>query len=1114
VIEALAPELERAMRELGRQSPPTHYLAYEVYDRATLTLRASEGGFETTDLNRRRTLDVDVRVGTRERDSGTAAPTRTPRPPELLPIEDDPVALRAEAWSTTLSRHREAVSRLARLEGKAKPDAAKDKDDKPLPPAEAEPQAGEPTADPDARNGGLGFTSEKPVTHIEPFLSLDVDRAHWEPRLRAASLRLREAAHVIDSSVALHATSLNRSFVSSEGARVQTGDQWIFVTLFARTLAPDGDVIDVQRQLHARRSARLPDDAALDGLVSEMLAEVEELRRAPAGDTFDGPALLEGRAAGVFMHEVIGHRMEAEKVADDNYGQTFTRKLGQEIMPGFLSVYDDPTVTALGDVDLAGAYRFDDEGVPAQRARLVEAGVLRGFLQGRTPVPGSTRSNGHGRREEGFPIFARQGALITEPSVALSREQLRAELLAEARRQGRPYGIYVAGIHSGVTHTAVTGGQSVTLRPTRLYRVYTDGRPDERIRSVHLIGTPLTLLSQVLAAGDDYAAFNGGCGSGSGMVPLSSISPSLLVRQVELQRVRSARSRPPLVERPTGKAAAGVTATAAPADDASVRQAMETEMKRSMTGLKGPNTEPPRYLSYTVTDAEFAYGAAAFGGVTAADLDRQRNLRIDIRVGDDKGDSGNFFDPDLGPSALGAPRRLSFEDDPLTLRLGLWQATDEAFRRATRLLGRKRAALAAQATASEAQPADWSPAPPRKNTWSAKGANEPLDPVKLAELARALSSELRAFPELHESRVAALHHRVRQRVLTSDGAWKDERRSYLVIQVNAATQAEDGMPLQNTVAFDAAAPSALPSLDKMQQAVRQLGAELTANRTAKIPDAGSAVVMFEGRAAAQLIRQVLSGAFSGTAAAKVGTSASRTPSAAGSDTASFFGDKLGQRIAPGFVNVVDDPAGKDNVRRGLFGSYAADDEAIAPQRVNLVSKGVLTDLLMSRTPGKKRARSNGHGRSVVNGGAVRGGAGVLVVSAGKAALPDAALGARALKEARGAVPVYVVRNLVPGPAPRPLVIERVSPGGKRELVRGLSFTNLGPRTLKDVVAMGRTPYVYNFLGARTPGEGGAPATVVAPTIVVTDVEVRSDGRAHRRPPVYPHPSFGTNVSSR
>lgn len=218
-------------------------------------------------------------------------------------------------------------------------------------------------------------------------------------------------------------------------------------------------------------------------------------------------------------------------------------------MPAFMRVYDDPTLRRVEGIELNGHYLFDDEGVPAQRADLVVDGVLRTFLMSRSPTRGITRSNGHGRREMGRPIVARQGNLIVDPSVRVPVPELKSRLLAEVRRQRAPYGLRFREVEGGYTTTDRDSPQAFKVLPVVVYRVYPDGR-EELVRGVDLEGTPLTSLSTILAAGDDFEVFNGHCGAESGWVPVSAASPSLLVEKIEVTRKPKDQGRPPILPPP------------------------------------------------------------------------------------------------------------------------------------------------------------------------------------------------------------------------------------------------------------------------------------------------------------------------------------------------------------------------------------------------------------------------------------------------------------------------------------------------------------------------------------------------------------------------------------
>jgi PmbA/TldA metallopeptidase C-terminal domain len=542
-----------------------------------------------------------------------------------------------------------------------------------------------------------------------------------------------------------------------------------------------------------------------------------------------------------------------------------------------------------------------------------------------------------------------------------------------------------------------------------------------------------------------------------------------------------------------------------------VRQAMAAEMARTMKELQIPNEPRPHRVVYVVTDTELASAGATFGASLGASSRRWRTLRVEVRVGDRNFDSGNFVE-NIFSSDFPSP--LPMEDDLLALRRELWLRTDEAYKRAVDAIGKKRAAEKAQAKSTEEAPFDFAEAKPVEGS---SGEGEKTDVEALAKIGGALSAVFRDYPGIHSSRAGGEQVVVRQRLLTSDGSWKDERRSYVELAASAETQADDGMRLRTWCTFQGTSMQGLPSLEEMTKTVKAMAADVTAARKAPIPDNGNAVVLFEGRAAGQLLRRILGDHLSGTPPPRAAAGA-RSP-VSPSDLAS----KLGQRIGPAFLEAYDDPRvalGPGKVP--LFGSYQIDDEGVPAERVDVVRKGMLESLLMSRTPRKEITRSNGHGRGRAVAGAVRGHVGVLYVSGGKAAVTDQALRARAIKEAKAAgkdVPVYIVRHLdsttavggeegARGLGVRPLIVVRLR-DGKEEPVRGITFQNLLPRSLKDLVAVARQPVVYNYLN---PQEGpvivgGAPGTIITPSVLFKDIEVKKDTEKNPRPPLYPHPAF-------
>lgn len=320
---------------------------------------------------------------------------------------------------------------------------------------------------------------------------------------------------------------------------------------FASTRAADGMDLFRAQTFEAKTDATLASQKEMEAGVRKLAASLEDLRNAPVTEPFDGPALLSGRAAAVFFHEVLGHRLEGQRQRGDEEGQTFTKDIGKPILPSFLSVADDPTLASFDGTYLSGYYRYDDEGQRAQKVTLIQDGVLKTFLMSRLPIASFANSNGHGRAQIGRMATGRQGNLIVTSTKTVPEGSLRAMLIEEAKKQNKPYGLYFEDISSGFAVTTRNAPQAFQVIPLVVYRVYADGRPDELVRGVSIVGTPQAALNRILATGDRREIFNGECGAESGTVPVSAIAPAMLVSEIETQRQQQGIARPPILPPPT-----------------------------------------------------------------------------------------------------------------------------------------------------------------------------------------------------------------------------------------------------------------------------------------------------------------------------------------------------------------------------------------------------------------------------------------------------------------------------------------------------------------------------------------------------------------------------------
>jgi predicted Zn-dependent protease len=530
VLDALATEVDRTMTAwVGAEHAP-YYLAYRAVDSRSSHTVARYGVLAASSEDDRRELDVAVRVGSPARDSthrlkGEYVSGLDWHVGQSLPLEPDPLALRVAVWNATSKEIASARETWQRVVANT---TVKVADEDPSP----------------------DFAPEPSVVDLGPHGGLAFDRSAWEPILSALSARLDAHPDVHASSATLDAVVQTRYFVDSAGTRVREPHQWIRVALNASTTADDGAQLRLYRWRDVADPGDLPDQVTLLAWADDLRRDLVELRAAPSGEAYSGPVLLRGKAAGVFMHEVLGHRVEGHRQKDDEEGQTFKDKVGQQVLPAFLDVWDDPSVEVYGGEHLNGHYRYDDEGVPARRATIVEDGVFRGFLMSRSPIEGFATSNGHGRAQVWNEPVARMANLVVETAAPVPAAELRAKLLAEVKAQGRPFGLLVDEIDGGFTLTGRTFPNAFNVRAVTAWKVFADGRPDERVRTIDLVGTPLVALANVAAAGDDPGVFNGFCGAESGAVPVSAVSPSLLLRTLEVQKKEKGAERPPLLPKP------------------------------------------------------------------------------------------------------------------------------------------------------------------------------------------------------------------------------------------------------------------------------------------------------------------------------------------------------------------------------------------------------------------------------------------------------------------------------------------------------------------------------------------------------------------------------------
>ena len=529
LLAAMQAELERSVKTLGGQDPQAYYIGYTITDTQRAEVSGSNGALLSSSENRNRWLEVSVRTGSYDLDNTHRVGERQEQRGgvgEAVPVDNDPEVLRRAMWLETDKQYRAAAEALIKI------------------------RTGKEVKVESAEGQAPDFTHEQPHVDIGPETSMQVDRKPWEQKLRNYTKAFRDSAAVINSIATFTAQSQNAYQVTSEGTQLQFGQIRYRLELFIQGKAPDGMDLERYYNFDWVKPSDAPDDKAVYAAEATMRKELEGLEAAPINEPSVTPALLSGRAAAVFFHEVFGHRAEGHRQKDVAEGQTFAKKVGEQILPDFLSIVDDTTMEKLGPSDLLGYYQYDDEGVKSHRVVLVDHGVLKDFEMSRSPLVGFPHSNGHGRRQLGAEPVSRQGNLIVQSSKTVTNAELRQKLIALVKEQHKPYGLMIDDIAGGFTFTGRGQPQAFQVQPLVVYKVFADGKPDELVRGVDIVGTPLAALTKIVATGDTTEVFNGYCGAESGSVPVSAAAPEILTSELEVQKKETSTDRPPILPAP------------------------------------------------------------------------------------------------------------------------------------------------------------------------------------------------------------------------------------------------------------------------------------------------------------------------------------------------------------------------------------------------------------------------------------------------------------------------------------------------------------------------------------------------------------------------------------
>ena len=532
LLQLLKQELDYNVQELKKQELPPYYMNFRVIDEQKTGIVSAFGAVLASSSYQMRMFVPQIRLGSPEMDNFKLNPMGTSQMNDysgsLLPLDDDgDAAIRDGIWKETLKRYRFAKDMYKQMETQTSV-SVEGEDKSPC------------------------FSSVPVEKYYEaplPGEKLKIDIEVWKKRLNEISAVFKVMPDLLSATVSLDFQIMRTYLVNTEGSEIVQNRTYARVMLSAVVKAADGMILPLNKDYFAYEVKDLPDNEVMIAGARAMVTKLKELKDAPVVDPYTGPAILSGAASGVFFHEIFGHRLEGSRLKTG--GETFKKMVGEQILPTDFQVYSDPTLTCYANTYLNGYYLYDDEGVKSRRVDNVVNGVLKEFLLGRKPIDGFPKSNAHGRTAGGGDAVSRQSNLIVETIHPYTEIELRGMLIEEAKKQEKEYGYYFKEVTGGFTFTGEGNSlNSFNVNPVEVYRVYVDGRPDELVRGVDLIGTPLSMFSNIVAGGDKSSVFTGMCGAESGWVPVTACSPMIFVSKIETQRRNQERSIPPILPAP------------------------------------------------------------------------------------------------------------------------------------------------------------------------------------------------------------------------------------------------------------------------------------------------------------------------------------------------------------------------------------------------------------------------------------------------------------------------------------------------------------------------------------------------------------------------------------
>lgn len=1077
LLQILTEELEREFEILKKEEIPPYYMEYRVSDVRSFSISATFGSLTGSDETRNRILLNSVRVGdygfdnTHPSDHGSGFPGDFPVQITSLPLEDNEAAIRQKIWRITDMNYKSSVSTYQSLiSSRSKKDSIPD------------------------------FTREKAHQHEDPPMDdklNNFDRKIWEQKLKEFSNVFLRDNVFAGGDANLEYILERKYFVSTEGSRIAQNHCRARLVLSATILAEDGNMIPLERVYYAESPAGFPSSDSIILACQEIVKDLRKLSDAPKAEPYTGPAILSESASGVFFHEIFGHRIEGHRLKEKSDGQTFKARIGEKVLNKSLTVYSDPTINDHKGEYLAGYYSFDEQGIPGQKVTVVEDGILKNFLLSRQPLDRNSKSNGHGRAGSLFQPVSRQSNLFIEAENTKTEEQLRKILKRECRKLGLEYGYYIERVSGGFTTTSRYQPNVFNIQPREVYRVYTDGRPDELVRGVTLIGTPLVMFSGIVAAGDREGVFTGICGAESGGVPVSTVAPALLVSRIETQKEPEGEHIKPILPLPGGIRSPEKYHP----DDSIIMRALTDELRYNLDNLKYKDFDKPFFISYAFSKHREYTGTATLGSIESSSVKDYSSNYVRVLVGDYDLNDENFQDYSAGNSFSSGYIPTPLDHDYWGIRRSFWKITDEVYKSAGSIYKNKVETLNTMKLPDGFEPIpDFSREEPTRTVIQRPGTS--MDTTGLDELLRIYSSIMLEYKDLISSNVTLKICQSDHFFINSEGTRVQYPTDHTTLMINVESFSKDFQPLSSSLAYDAVYPSALP-LEKVVEAdIRAMIDSILVLRGSPMENVSYyGPVLFCGSAARDILSSMVLSSMQLFTANRPVLIKDHHMNLYYTNGFNRNNHSLKQRVISDKINIT----ARNHMTRytgvELTGNYEVDAEGvIPPSNLSLVENGVLVNQLNGRTPSRDIRQSTGHMRSSPFFGKVVA-PGILDIEVTDGGTTFHALKEQLITKARNEnlEHAYILRKMSGQGRPMPLLLYQVDPEtGAEQLVRMLTILELPEKSLRRITGLSSERVVHNtyYLGrAHSPEEitgmanfsfMGLPVSFIMPNAFIVD----------------------------